>query len=218
MATVLAVAAFPLFLDVGTGLLKSVGRDPTLTGRTEIWKEALAVDRSPILGAGFESFWLGGPLDGPTSGRWWHVNEAHNGYLEVYLNLGWVGVVLLAVVIITGYRNVMGMLRRDPEAGGLLLAYWVFGVIYSFSEAGFRMMSLVWICFQLAAIAVPKRSVPQISRASAVLPAPGGVAAVRSAAAGPSMGGILGASDHSPRSEWRATDGRSARAPRAIRN
>jgi O-antigen ligase len=164
VATVLIVPAFPLFLDTGTGLLKTVGRDATLTGRTEIWKEVLAIDTNPILGAGFESFWLGAPLDRPGS-RWsFHVNEAHNGYLEVYLNLGWVGIVLLAAVIVTSYRNVIGLLCRDSEAGTLLLAYFVVELMYSFTEAGFRMMNTVWIFFLLAAIAVPKRSVPQTSR------------------------------------------------------
>ena len=168
VVTVLAIVPLTLFLDTGTDLLQTVGRDATLTGRTEIWKDALAIHTSPIWGAGFESFWLGAPLDGLGSGRWWHVNEAHNGYLEVYLNLGWVGVVLLAVVIVIGYQNAIGMLRRHPEAGGLLLAYWVVGLTYSFTEAGFRMMNLVWISFLLAAIAVPKRSAPQISRASVI--------------------------------------------------
>jgi exopolysaccharide production protein ExoQ len=158
VVTVLAVPALLLFLDTGTGLLGTVGRDASLTGRTEIWKEALAKDTSPILGAGFESFWLGGPLDGPWSGRSWHVNEAHNGYLEVYLNLGWVGVVLLAAVIVAGYRNVIGLLRRDSEAGRLRLAYFVVELMYSFTEAGFRMMNLVWICFLLAAVVVPRDS------------------------------------------------------------
>jgi exopolysaccharide production protein ExoQ len=156
VATVLVVPAFPLFLDTGTGLLKTVGRDATITGRTEIWKEVLAIDTNPILGAGFESFWLGRPLDQPASGWSFHVNEAHNGYLEVYLNSGWVGVVLLAAVIVTGYRNVIGLLCRDSEAGTLLLAYFVVELMYSFTEAGFRMMNLVWICFLLAAVAVPR--------------------------------------------------------------
>jgi O-antigen ligase len=163
LATVLVIPAFPLFLDTGSGLLKTVGRDATLTGRTEIWKEVLAVETSPILGAGFESFWLAAPLD--RSGWSFHVNEAHNGYLEVYLNLGWVGVVLLAAVILTGYRNVIGLLCWDSEAGTLLFAYFVVELTYSYTEAGFRMMNTVWIFFLLAAIAVPKRSVPQTSRA-----------------------------------------------------
>src|SRR5262249_10637592 len=42
VATLLAVAALPLFLDIGTGLLTTVGRDATLTGRSDIWKEVLA--------------------------------------------------------------------------------------------------------------------------------------------------------------------------------
>jgi O-antigen ligase len=180
-ATVQACVAVPLFLDTGTGLLKTVGRDATLTGRTEIWKQVLAVDDSPILGAGFESFWLEAPLDRTFS---FHVNEAHNGYLEVYLNLGWVGVVLLALVIVAAHRNVMGMLRQDREVGALLFAYLVGLMAYNMAEAGFRMMSLGWICFLLAAIAVPKRSVAQFSVASAPAPAPRKVPTVRSAGAG----------------------------------
>jgi len=162
-AIVLIIPAFPLFLDTGTGLLTTVGRDATLTGRTEIWKEVLAADTSPILGAGFESFWLAAPLDRPGSGWSFHVNEAHNGYLEVYLNLGWVGVVLLAALIVAGYRNVIGLLCRDSEVGTLLFAYFVVELMYSYTEAGFRMMNTVWIFFLLAAIAVPRNRSAQKS-------------------------------------------------------
>jgi exopolysaccharide production protein ExoQ len=160
--TALVAVVLPLFLGTGTGLLQTVGRDATLTGRTDIWEQALAIHTSPILGAGFESFWLPGPLDGPRYGRSWHVNEAHNGYLEVYLNLGMVGLVLLAFIIVTGYRNAIGMFPQDPREGGLRLAFLVLVLTYSCTEAGFRMMSLVWICFLLAAIAVPKQDSLQV--------------------------------------------------------
>ncbi len=39
--------------------------------------------------------------------------------------------------------------------GGIKLAYFVTGVIYSLTEAGFRVMSPVWIAFILAIVAVP---------------------------------------------------------------
>jgi exopolysaccharide production protein ExoQ len=159
--TSLAAVALPLFLQTGTGLFAMVGRDATLTGRTEIWRDAIAADKAPILGSGFESFWLGTSID---RGRSFHVNEAHNGYIEVYLNLGLVGVILVAVLIVTGYRNATGLLRLDPEVGDLRLAYWVVGISYACSEAAFRMMGLVWIFFLLAAIAIPKRPVSQTSR------------------------------------------------------
>lgn len=163
VATVLAVATFALFFDAGGGLVKTLGRDPTLTGRTEVWSDVLTVIENPVLGSGFESFWLGPRLAKLWSKYWWHPNEAHNGYLEVFLNLGWVGEFLLAVVIVTGYCNAVGGFRRDSEAGKLRLAYFVVGLIYSFTEAGFRTMNPVWISFILATIAVPKNPVPETS-------------------------------------------------------
>jgi exopolysaccharide production protein ExoQ len=162
---VLAVAFLALFPNVGAGLVETIGRDPTLTGRTELWNEIVGMNGNPLFGTGFESFWMGSRLEKIWSIHWWHPNEAHNGYLEVFLNLGWTGVALLAVVIVTGYRNALGTLRRDPEAGRFMLAYFLVGLIYSFTEAGFRPLSPLWISFVLAAMAVPKSPVPKASGA-----------------------------------------------------
>jgi O-antigen ligase len=110
---------------------------------------------NPVFGTGFESFWLGERLR-----KMWSVyvgiNQAHNGYIEIYLNLGWVGVSLLVLLILTGYRNVIAMLRREPSAGGMRLAYFVVGVIYNFTEASFKMMTPVWIMFLVAITAIPE--------------------------------------------------------------
>lgn len=166
----LAVATLALFPELGGSMVKTLGRDPTLTGRTELWKEITSMNANPLFGTGFENFWMGPRLDTIWSKHWWHPNEAHNGYLEVFLNLGWAGVALLAIVIVTGYRHAIGMLRKDPEAGRLMLAYFVVGVIYSFSEAGFRLLNPVWICFMMAAIAVPRTPVPKTSARRESLP------------------------------------------------
>ncbi len=65
-----------------------VGRNANLTGRTDLWKLLLSMHTNAALGTGYESFWLGPRLafvwQSFTSG----INEAHNGYLEVYINLG----------------------------------------------------------------------------------------------------------------------------------
>jgi O-antigen ligase len=87
---------------------------------------------------------------------WFHPNEAHNGYLEVFLNLGWTGVALLALVMIKGYRNSASAFRRDPELGRLRLAYFLAGAAYSFTEAGFRLMNPVWIVFLFSITVVPE--------------------------------------------------------------
>jgi exopolysaccharide production protein ExoQ len=155
VAAVISVSLGGLFLGPGKVALDTMGRDSTLTGRTAIWDLVLSLTQNPICGTGFESFWLGPRLEKIWSVYWWHPNEAHNGYLEVYLNLGWIGLVLLAILIMSGYGNVVGKLRRDPEIGRLMLAYFVVGVVYNFAEAGFRMLDPVWIAFLMAVMVIP---------------------------------------------------------------
>ena len=109
----------------------------------------------PWVGTGFESFWLGERAKALWETHWWHPNEAHNGYLEIFLTLGWVGVALLGFVMAWGYRNVVRSLRLSPELSRLRLAYFTVAVLYNMTEAGFKVMHPVWITFLLAIIATP---------------------------------------------------------------
>src|SRR5262249_52276695 len=94
---------------------EAFGRDATLTGRTELWQGLLRLAVDPIVGAGFESFWLGDRIANLWHQYWWHPNQAHNGYLDTYLNLGAIGVVLLIIMIVRGYSGVIRTLHYDPE-------------------------------------------------------------------------------------------------------
>jgi len=156
-----------LFLDPST-MLKSIGRDPTLTGRTNIWKAVLDQHTDPWIGTGFESFWMGDRMLAVDRVTEKGIQEAHDGYLEVYLNLGFVGIGLLALVAVNGYRNAVAVFRRDAHAGRLRLAFITAGLIYSLTEAGFRMMSPIWIGFLLAVTVVPpeprRRETPQSAK------------------------------------------------------
>lgn len=163
VAGLVSLSLFGLFLDPASGLIESLGRSSTLTGRTQIWSQVLSMPVSRLFGTGFESFWLGPRLQTIWSLYWWHPNEAHNGYIEVLLNLGWIGVSLLALLLITGYRRIFATLRRDPNVASLELAYFLVAVVYSFTEAGFRMLGLTWIFFLLA-IAASKALVPEPER------------------------------------------------------
>jgi exopolysaccharide production protein ExoQ len=152
-----------LFIGVGGSALQAMGRDPTLTGRTDVWKMVLQFAGNPIFGAGYESFWVGERIErihrlNPG------INQAHNGYIEVYLNLGWIGVILMAGIIVTGYRRVVAGFRRDPDLGRLRLAYFLAAVIYNFTEAGIKMMSPVWITFLVAIVMMP-RLIPRKAQA-----------------------------------------------------
>jgi hypothetical protein len=163
VVAIICVSASALFLNVGGGALETMGRDPTLTGRTEIWRELLSVVSNPLIGTGFESFWLGDHLRKiwAMGGLLEGINEAHNGYLEVYLNLGWIGVALLAVLVVTGYRNVVASFRQNIETAKLRLAFFVAAVVYCLTEAAFKMMCPIWVAFLLAITAIPDSTMPE---------------------------------------------------------
>jgi exopolysaccharide production protein ExoQ len=156
------LAVFALLIAPESGMIESLGRDATLTGRTDVWHAVLGMTVHPLFGAGFESFWLGSRLTKLWNMFQFHPNEAHNGYLEVYLNLGWIGVTLLGIIIVTKYRKAIAASVRDPQAGSIRLAYIVAGMTYSLTEAGFRMLSPVWFFFLLSSIVVPVASVAEV--------------------------------------------------------
>ena len=150
--TMLGFSVINLFF--GSSLLQLLGRNSTLTGRTDLWQLCLTLVRNPVVGAGYESFWLGHRL----AAMWAYipgVNQAHNGYLEIYLNLGWVGVVLLAAILIAGYRNITRAVRRGEAAASLRLAFFLVACIANCTEAGFKMMHPMWIAILLACMAQP---------------------------------------------------------------
>jgi O-antigen ligase len=160
-AMMFAAALVFVFPEIFTAIIHAFGRNSTLTGRTDLWKALTAMDTHPWFGTGFESFWLGNRLEYLWSMFPWQPNEAHNGYLEVYLNLGWVGVILLANVLVVGYRHLIDVYRRDPMAGSLRLAYFAAAAAYNFAEAGFRMLDPMWIFLLLVIIAVPDTTARQ---------------------------------------------------------
>jgi len=156
IAAMLVVPISVLFLGVSPDALKTMGRDPTFTGRTELWGVLLTLVRNPVLGTGYESFWLGSRLEKLWSMYWWRPAEAHNGYLEVFLNLGWIGVAWLVVIIVTGYRTVYRAWRNNVSTGSLKLALFFTGLVFNFTEAAFfQMMTPAWIFFLFAITRVP---------------------------------------------------------------
>lgn len=147
-----------LLLGAAADLATATGRSANLSGRTEIWKILIPMCPNPVGGAGFETFWAG-PRDGIVTARMiaagspGGAHESHNGYIEVYLNLGWIGVGLIALILGHGYRRAVSAFRHEPALGALLVAYVVSLVFYNFTEAGFRMLGLAWFFLLLSVVA-----------------------------------------------------------------
>ncbi|MBV8587848.1 MAG: O-antigen ligase family protein [Verrucomicrobia bacterium] len=169
IAGVLALGAGEAFFGIYRSGLEVLGRDSTLTDRTQVWHDALQLQPDPILGAGFESFWLGRRLDLLWQKWWWRPNQAHNGYIETYLNLGYVGALLLGGLIIGTFRKTARALVTDFEFGRFRMAMLLAIVIYNFTEATFKGVHLVWLVFYLIAIDYPPRK-PKMVRLSKTVP------------------------------------------------
>lgn len=148
-----------LLLGGSSDVAHALGRQSNLSGRTDIWAALIPAAGNPIVGTGFESFWISPNVASFArtlkAEGWWHpegLNEAHNGYIEIYLNLGLIGVGLIAAILINGYRRAVAGFWRSPSVSGLMLAYIVCSAFYSITEAGFRSLSLMWIFLLLATI------------------------------------------------------------------
>jgi O-antigen ligase len=156
-----------IFDDVYASLIHALGRQADLTGRTDLWNDVLQFNVNPIVGTGFESFWLGRRAEFFWNRYPFHPNQAHNGYIEVYLNLGWIGVILLGLVIIAGYANVIRAFRASIRLAPLKLCLLIVAVVYNMTEAAFKVIHPVFIAFLFAVIAVPEIRTRRIASAPA---------------------------------------------------
>jgi exopolysaccharide production protein ExoQ len=135
----LAVTSFIIVFGVvsvfvgGSGIkffASSAGRDATLTGRTEVWTSLLPVVMgSPIVGKGFGGFWTSRTRD------YFQISGAHSGYLDVLLGIGFVGLILVSMFLLSSCQKAHRELWRDFYWGLLWICYLVMFVVHNIGES-----------------------------------------------------------------------------------
>jgi exopolysaccharide production protein ExoQ len=163
MAIPTSVCLFFLFeYSVGiTDLIYDVlGRNRTLTDRTAVWATVLPMNPSLLLGAGYESFWLGDRLEALWTLFRWQPKQAHNGYIEVYLNLGLLGLLLVGVFLLNGYRRIWRP-TNPVEFASFSLAIWTIMLLYNVTEAA-MFKGRLWVWLLLASVVVPRPTVGRV--------------------------------------------------------
>jgi exopolysaccharide production protein ExoQ len=149
--------ALQLTFDLQSRLLAALGRDPTLTGRTDAWEFLLSQKENALLGAGFNTFWAGERLQ-----KLWQntdmvaIIQAHNGYVETYLNIGSIGVVLLVLLLLRTGQRVRGSLLQGIDYSVFRFALLTVCVVYNFTEANFLKVSLLWFALLTIIVEPPK--------------------------------------------------------------
>ncbi|MEA5449343.1 O-antigen ligase [Leptolyngbya sp. CCNP1308] len=117
--------------------LTALGRDPGLSGRTGLWEAAIdKIKEKPWIGYGYQGFWQEG---GGATEIWkqegYKPPHAHNGYINIALDLGLVGLFIFLFLIIKNYIKSIVYLRFSRSSIGLWpLLYITFFGVYNYSE------------------------------------------------------------------------------------
>jgi exopolysaccharide production protein ExoQ len=166
-------------------LLHLLGKDSTLTGRTDIW--SMVWDKflqRPWVGYGYSAFWMG--KDGKESAGisealHWIVPHSHNGFLDVLVQVGAVGLLLFFVGYAIFFYDALRCARASKTILGVFpLLYLTFMILFNCSEGSIiREENIFWVLYA-AMWVLTTRWLSLAKAAQTVEPVPVPVRGVRS--------------------------------------
>ncbi len=147
-----ASIGFLVFLLVAApdALVAVIGRDLTLTGRTDIWEALfMLIDERPLLGYGYGAFWGedSTPAFRVRQFTEWDVPTAHNGLIEITLALGKLGAVCFLIDYLTNLFR--GLRQASSRASGLFaVGFLVLFALFSVSESVvMQQNNIIWVMY-----------------------------------------------------------------------
>ena len=137
-------------------VLQFLGRDESLTGRRDIWNVIEQHPVNPLVGAGYLAYWdvMGRTIE--IDGEPISLSSAHNGYLEIYLDGGWLGVLFLVALLLQLGGRVIRQFTAQTEYGRLQLAMFAVMLLYNLSESMYGRRSPIWFAFLLLTFQLPR--------------------------------------------------------------
>ena len=165
----LLILGFAVVMTVSHFLLaglEALGRDMTFSGRTTIWGYAIyAGMEHSMLGAGYRAFWTPEGASYVYARIWDVIGNGHNGYLDVWLELGFIGVGLFLMMFLTGISRAYSRLIRSEDVAGLLYPLiLIYALIYSFTEKFLLEQSeLTWMLIMVTVVYLTPRRMAVIS-------------------------------------------------------
>jgi O-antigen ligase len=145
--------------------LDLLGRDLTFTGRTTIWFAALeAGGQHPILGAGYRTFWTPLGAEWVYARIWGIVGHGHNGYLDLWLELGFAGFGLFLVCVVVAGKRMFSRLVSTRDVPGLfyplLLAFLLIASMATSAHL-LEQNELIWMLFVTSLLYLTPRKVTE---------------------------------------------------------
>ncbi len=132
-------------------------RDSTLTGRTDVWASVLpARSERPLLGYGIGSFWT------DERRHLYEIPTAHNGYLDVLLDLGEVGLVLCVIWVFSCARQFHRTYTQDPDWANFSMCLLLIVLMYNVTESSLNSLTdFMTAVIVITVFAVPKKPLTQ---------------------------------------------------------
>jgi exopolysaccharide production protein ExoQ len=152
-------------LGISDAVIRALGRDPSMTGRTGIWEVVLDQKTDPMLGTGFCVFWDTDKGQNAID-QLMRINSAHNGYLEMYLDGGMIGVSLLVLLLLAAGARIINALFAGHPLGRMGLVFWILAIVYNFSESSFFRLDVLWFTLLMLTIGCGQWKEPEETRPS----------------------------------------------------
>ncbi len=122
-------------------LLGLRGKDATLTSRTTIWAGVWdAIEQRPWTGFGIGGVWRNPAADPGLSinrGLGFTVFHSHNGYLDILIALGVVGLVIFSWLLVSALHGGFALLRLETHLGVFTICLVALMLAMSISENAF---------------------------------------------------------------------------------
>jgi O-antigen ligase len=148
-------------------LVQALGRNMTFTGRTDIWQHLSFSTVNPVIGAGYWNFWGGPGGYAIAEAMGTSVPNAHSGYIDIYLDGGFIGLALLFAILITHGRRLVRSFKTNLDVDPLLrlrFAVLIAVLLYNNAESGFARISPLWFTTLLMIVSFPPRAFERRTR------------------------------------------------------
>jgi exopolysaccharide production protein ExoQ len=146
------IVAVEKTFNISDVVLEALGKNKTLTGRTEIWDLVKHVDSNPIIGAGYLSFWESAEAEKIAATFAGYLNSSHNGFLDMYLEGGFIGVGLLVIMLLGWARGAVKRMLSGTMFGRMAFIILLLGILFNNSETAFFRLDPVWFVLLLMMI------------------------------------------------------------------
>lgn len=164
-----SIVAFTVFGIIGSVyiidnlesiVVGGLGKDLTLTGRTEFWPQLIAAaNQRPWFGYGFDGFFQQDLIGAQTPAYFIYTaagfqpKTAHNGAIAILLSFGYPGLILILVSLVTNLTFAVRELSRSPlSQAGIPIIYLVFIILNNITEGSLSDIGDVWLAYVLLTV------------------------------------------------------------------